>query len=160
MGVLFDYFLADSDENAAAVIDWPGGPANGVPKRGLFGKAIPGLPAVDGKGIEPTVNLGMLEELLTGKSFDEQLQDPQSRPIVADRDGGERLVIRIGEVFVSALAEASPARLEELSNPWSQIEEFYGQADPADLSTFLLRLRDLATQATNSQQQLYCWVCV
>ena len=106
MGVLFDYFVAENDEQAASVIDWPGGPAKGLPKRGLFGKATPGFPVVDGKGIEPTVNLGMFEELLTGKTFGDQLQDPQSRPIVANRDGGERLVIRIGDALVTALAQA------------------------------------------------------
>jgi hypothetical protein len=159
MGLLIDYFLASADDQAAAVIDWPGGPAKGIPKKGLFGKALPGLPTLE-SGIEPVVNLGMFEELLTGKSFEEQLSDPQSRPIVANRDGGERLVLRIGDDFSSAIAQSDPARLQELAVPWSQIEEFYGQADPTDLSRFLFRLRDLAGHATDSSQHVYCWVCV
>ncbi len=160
MGLLIDYFLANTDDEAAAVIDWPGGPAKGSSKKGLFGKALPGLPTVEGPGIEPVVNLGMFEELLTGKTFDEQLDDPQARPIVATRDGGERLVVRLGDDFASAIARSEPARLQELAVPWAQIEEFYGQADPTDLSHFLMQLRDLAAQATDSGQHVYCWVCV
>jgi hypothetical protein len=33
MGLLIDYFLANGDDEAAAVIDWPAGPANGIPKK-------------------------------------------------------------------------------------------------------------------------------
>jgi hypothetical protein len=161
VALLIDYFLASSDEQARAVIDWPGGPGKSAPKKGLFGRPhTPGLPMLEGPGVEPVVNLGMFEELLTGRTFDEQLGDPLSRVIVANRDGGERLVIRIGDGFISAIADSDPNRLQELATPWSQIEEFYGQADPADLSRFLLRLRELAAQATSSNQHVYCWICV
>lgn len=160
MGVLFDYFAADSDAVASSTIDWPSGPSRGVPKKGPFGKAMPGLPTVDGKGIEPVVTLGMLEELLTGRTFDDQLADPEARPILADRDGGERLVIRIGDKLVEALGQAQPSDLDALAGPWSQIEEFYGSANPADLALFLRSLRDLAVSAKSGDQKLYCWVCV
>jgi hypothetical protein len=160
MGVLFDYFVAPDDETAAAVIDWQGGPALGVPKQGLFGKPIAGMPTVEDTGIEPTVTLGMLQELLTGKTFDEQLADPTSRPILANRDGGERLVLRIGNDLVVPLAQAPVERLSELAQPWSEIEEFWGQADPNDLASFLTGLRELALRAHSSDQGLYCWVCV
>jgi hypothetical protein len=121
---------------------------------------VPGLPTVDGSGIEPVVSLGMLEELLTGKTFDQQLADSQSRAIVATRDGGECMVHRLGDDFASAIGRSAPARLRELAVPWSQIEEFYGQTDPTDLSQFLLQLRDLAAQATDTGRHVYCWVCV
>jgi hypothetical protein len=55
MGLLIDYFVAPADAEAALVLD--GGPG------GRF-------PVTDGSGIEPVVSLGMLEEMLTSKSFD------------------------------------------------------------------------------------------
>lgn len=82
MGLLIDYFLASADEQAAAVVDWPSGPAKGTPKKGLVGKALPGLPTVQGPGIEPVVNLGMFEELHTGKAFGEQLKETEPRWVV------------------------------------------------------------------------------
>jgi len=160
MGVLFDYFVAPDDSTAGAVIDWPGGPASGVPKKGLFGKPVPGLAAIQDTGVEPVVTLGMLEEMLTGRTFDEQLADDQSRPIVATRDGGERLVVRIGDDLVSSLAGAPPDRLRELAQPWSQIEEFWGPGDPVYLQEFLHRLQGMAVQAEAAKRGLYCWVCV
>ncbi len=161
MGLIFDYFLAPSDESAAAVIDWAGGPALGLAKKGLFGKPIAGLRTVQNTGVEPTVTLGMFEELLTGKTFDEQLADPTSRPILANRDDGERLVIRIGDDLVTSLAQAKSERLRELAQPWSEIKELWlGQGDPNDLFAFLTALRELAETARSSDQNLYCWVCV
>lgn len=160
MGLLCDYFIADDDKQAEAVIDWPGGPAAGVPKRGFFGRATGGLPTVEGRGVEPVVVLGMLQQLLTGKSFDDQLADPQSPRMVAMRDEGERLVIRIGDDLVRALSRVELARLQSLAHPWADIEEFHGQADPLELAFFLEALRDLARRAEDSPGSLYCWLCV
>lgn len=160
MGVLFDYFVAPDDSAAAAVIDWPSGPASGVPKKGLFGKPVPGLVTMQDTGVEPTVTLGMLEEMLTGKTFDEQLADKGSRPVVATREGGERMVVRIGDDLVASLAAAPGDRLRELAQPWSQIEEFWGHGDPVSLQEFLQRLQGMAAQAQAGKKGLYCWVCV
>jgi hypothetical protein len=68
VGLLIDYFAASSDDDAHAAL--AAGPGDRFPSTG-------------GPGIEPVVNLGMLEELLTGKAFDQQLDDPASRPLIA-----------------------------------------------------------------------------
>ncbi len=84
MGVLFDYFAADSDEQAASVIDQVGGPVSRATlrepkrKRGLFGRKGESAPAtvesafdtVSARGVDPVVHLAVLEELLTGTPFD------------------------------------------------------------------------------------------
>jgi hypothetical protein len=58
VGVLFDYFAASSDEVAAGIIDLPGGPATGAGRS---------FDTVSGNGIDPVVQMGTLEALLTGR---------------------------------------------------------------------------------------------
>ena len=59
-----------------------------------------------------------------------------------------------------ALATASPNRLREVAVPWSQIEEFWGQADPSGLAAFLEDVSELAKHSRSRSERLYCWVCV
>lgn len=145
MGLLIDYFVAPSDSEAQQIVD--AGPT------GRF-------PTTDGSGIEPTVNLGQLEELLTGKTFDQQLDDPESYKVIASANDDQMVVIRLEPGFVAALAHADSDRLGQLSEPWSHIEEFAGMAAPSALADFLDRLRALAIQASETTGGLYCWVCV
>lgn len=179
MSVLYDYFSAASDEEAGSAIeraDGPGFPATIVPppepKRGIFGRKRP-QPAptsgidlelavfdtVSAKDIDPVVQLGTLEELLTGRSFDDVVDDPRSGHAVAVRDGGERLVLTLTDALSLALASASEEALEQVAVPWSETEEFWNAADPADLAGFLKDLAGLARRSGGSGKRLYCWVC-
>src|SRR6266702_3440886 len=89
MGLLCDYFTAASDAQAEETIDWIGGPADPPQSSGdLRGSQVAVRPTVSLKGIEPTTWMGKLEEILTGRSFDDILHDPTGR-VVASRDGGE-----------------------------------------------------------------------
>jgi hypothetical protein len=160
VGIFFDYFVAPDDETAAAVIDWPGGPASGLDESGPAGKRSAGLPTLQDTGVEPTVALGMLQEMLTGKRFDEQLADSTSRPILANRDGGECLVLRLGDDLVGPLAQTPTEHLRELAQPWAQIEEFWGQGDPSHLSEFLTELQQMSKSAQSLQHGVYCWICL
>lgn len=145
MGVLVDYFTAPSDEDAAVVLD------SGPGER---------FPSTEGTGIEPVVMLGRLEELLTGKTFSQQLVDPASRPLVASGRDHHRLVIKIDNGFARALADADRSTLDDLAVPWSQAEEIGGTADPELLADFLRRLQDLAGAATSTGSAVYCWLCL
>lgn len=180
VGVLFDYFAAASDDEAAAVIDRVGGPGSQATlasppesKRGIFGrKRQPSEPAigtdpdlvvyrtVSVKGIDPVVQLGTLEELLTGQPYDDVVEDPRSGHDVAVRDGGERMVVTITDALTSALAGATDDALEQVAVPWSETEEFWNAADPSDLAAFLKELAELAREAAANALRLYCWVCV
>jgi hypothetical protein len=90
VGVLYDYFVAPSDNDAAAVIDRIGGPGQpvsasaGPVRRGPFGRRHkgtdvvterPAYPTVADTGIDPVVQGGTLEELLTGRPYAEIEQD-------------------------------------------------------------------------------------
>ena len=185
MGVLFDYFSAPSDEAAASTIDRVGGPGSQAvlasppamltKRRGLFGRkpsepvqepqftedvSLPLFDTLAVKGIDPLVQLGTLEELLTGRPYDDVVEDPRSGKDLASRNGGEVLVLTITDTLTAALLSASDERLAGVAVPWSQTEEFWGQGDPADLADFLRDLAALARRADAAGHKLYCWLSV
>jgi hypothetical protein len=146
MGVLFDYFLADSDEVAASVLESSAGEA--------------GLPFMDGRGIDPVVMMGTAEALLTDRTYEEVDAARGVVPPVAMADEGTLVVLRLPDTLVAALAGATDLRLAEVAGPWSQTEEFWGEVDPDVLGGFLGELAELARQAQSGRQHMYCWVCV
>ncbi|NIK56933.1 hypothetical protein [Kribbella shirazensis] len=151
MGVLFDYFAADSDEQAASAIDRVGGPGTADPDA-----SAQAFDTVSVKGIDPVVQMGTLEALLTGRPYD---ASAVGQPL-AIRDGGERVVLALADSLTIALAEACPERLAEVAVPWSRTEEFWGSADPDTLTEILRDLAGLAGRAQAASQRLYCWISV
>lgn len=154
MAVLFDYFAAPSDEVAATVVDRIGGPGS---------SAHPAAPAafhtVRAPGVDPVVLMASLEQLLTGRTFEEILDDPTSGPVAA-RDGGERAVVRLTTSLARALAESDEQRLAAVALPWSRAREFWGRGDPDALAALLRSLASVARGAAAEGQAMYCWVCV
>jgi hypothetical protein len=174
VGLLTDYFIAASDVEAASTIDRAGGPGQPrrlepVPERcGLFRRRVPTAPSpvdepifptLTSKGIDPVVNMGTLEELLTGRSF-EQILESNVDPVVASADGGERLVVRLTNEVTDALRAAPDALLVTVSTPWAQTEELDGMTDPETLTRFLRELSLLAKTARSEGRHLYCWSSV
>lgn len=171
MGLLCDYFVAPSDDAAAATIDRAGGPGRPAPpqpapRRGLFRRQAEPVSApadqpiyatLNGGGIEPVVQLGKLEELLTGRTFLEVLETSRVNKPLAMRDGGEVQVFKLSGALTNALAGASADDLARVAEPWAQIEEFGGWADAAVLADFLGRLAELARQSREQREGLYCW---
>ncbi|MBS2030110.1 MAG: hypothetical protein JST54_19565 [Deltaproteobacteria bacterium] len=133
------------DALAAAAIDRDGGPGAG---------------SIPGKGIDPVVMMGTLESLLTGASDEQVASDPRSGHAVAERDGGERLVIALTDSLAAALAATDAKKLHAVAKPWCETEEFWGQGEPAVVEKFLAELASLARRATDRGERLYCWVCV
>ncbi|WP_139128693.1 hypothetical protein [Micromonospora humi] len=151
MGILCDYFSAPTDEAAATAADVPGGPR---------AASDPGFEVVELKGIEPVVQLGTLEALLTGVDYDVVAENPRQGHAVAVRHDGEVLVISLTDELHAALAGASESRLREVATPWSETEEFWGQGEPSVLAEVLIELAGLARRAAARGERLYCWVCV
>lgn len=151
MGVLYDYFTASSDELAEAAIDLLSGPA----------AAGGSFDTVSGNGIDPLVQMGTLEALLTGRDYDAILQGHiHAGMIVASRGGGQRLVVTLTGELQAALSQANHARLADIAVPWCQTEEFSGQGDPDLATSWLGELAGLARRANTRGERLYCWVCV
>jgi hypothetical protein len=161
VGLLCDYFAASTDDIAASTIDWVGGPSlpGKAAKRGLFRRGPSPEPfrAVGMKGIEPTVQMATLEALLTGRALDENLQKTMGLTI-AERDRGERVVVRLTDTLKAALAHATDEELDVAVDRWAQTEEFWGQGDPAILRPQVRELAEIARNAAQQGLRLYCWV--
>lgn len=169
MGVLFDYFSAASDEVAASTIDLVGGP--GAP---LAGSPQPGMAnvrrteasggawfdTVPTKGIDPVIQLGTLEALLTSRDYDQIVAGPRAGKSLAIRDGGERVVVILTDELQNALAAADDAQFASIAVLWSQTEEFWGRGDPQMLEGLLNELAELARRARSRDERPYCWICV
>jgi hypothetical protein len=143
VAVIFDYFAAASDDAAADLVDT--GPALGV---------------VRDTGIDPLVQMGTLEELLTGRPYDDVLDDPRCADALVVRDRGHRVVVTVTDDLVQALARAEQETLDAVAMPWARTEEFRGRAHPEQLATLLSDLSALARLAAERGQRVYCWVCV
>jgi hypothetical protein len=160
MSLICDYFIAPSDDAAAATAGWRGGPSKPTaPKGGPFRKKVSDpvqpFPTAEFPGIEPVVMLATLEEGLTGASADEVLEVNADAQVAAD---GDVMVFRLRRELVEALGGASESRLREVAGPWSRTEEFFGQGDERELAEGLSRLATLARTALESGHNVYCWM--
>lgn len=174
MGMDLAYFTAAGNADAAEAGARPGGPLGwpyltGQRRVGLFrwepvtaelGPACRGFAA---RGYEPTVLLATLEQLLTGRPFDEVTADPRwgADPSPAADEGKIRGVVSLTISLRDALAAVSDARLAEVAGRWSRTEELQ-QDGWEDVSVeehlrFLRRLRDLARQGATTGHLLYCY---
>src|SRR5262249_40050593 len=143
VGVLYDYFFASSDDEAAATIDQKGGPGGPLPPLSMplpeiiarYGRDglrkflrpkvhtfAAGIRPLHMKGLDPVVQLSQVEELLTGVGYDEISARPRCGHAVAERDGGEKLVLTINDELRDALAEATPERLAAVSGSWAAMD--------------------------------------
>ncbi|WP_106399877.1 hypothetical protein [Actinocorallia populi] len=146
MGNIYEYFAATGDEVAVTALETGSG-------RDLDSA----FDVVFTKGIDPAVQIGTLEELLVGWSFEEILQDPRSAHSLGLKGGeGEHGVVTLNDHIVQALAKADRAKLAEVAVPWSRTEEFWGQGDPENLTEFLVELAALAQRAIDRGHRLYC----
>ncbi|SEG69180.1 hypothetical protein SAMN04489712_10958 [Thermomonospora echinospora] len=143
--MLYDYFAAADDGEAASVLGRRGGPDGS------------GFDSVVTKGIDPAVHMGTLEELLTGRPLREVFADPRSaRPVGPVPRAGEPGVVTLTDSLARALATVDGAMIAETAVHWSESEEFHGEADPLDLAEFLMDLAEVARRAAGRGHRLYC----
>ena len=178
MGVMYDYFAAPSEEAAAATIDWVGGPGTPpplpMPFRELVAKygleeartylkprlylSESGLYVVSTKGFDAITDLGAVESQLTGVSLDDILD--RDDPVVADRDGGERRVLRIGDATRDALVHATDDAMVEAARRWAASQSQWRTIELEPIVHLLGQLAALARVATKRGEGLFCWICV
>lgn len=145
MAILCDYFAAADDDAAATVLDLEAGPTS-----------APGYTTVSLPGIEPMVTMQTLEELLTGRSEDEVMENPRQGEIIADGPDGS-MVVAITAELQAGLVSADDDRLRQVAIDWAGTEELDG-SDPDVLGDALVDLADLARTAADRGDALYCWL--
>lgn len=180
VGVLYNYFAAPSDGQAAAAIDLAGGPAGAEPLSAELAAAIQagdreairrlnrpmvrlsehGLHAFSVKGIDPELHMDTVEELLTGVGAGRIRRRERFCKDVATSDDGGMVVLTLTDELQTALAEASDHHLADAAVAWSQHEDFGGRAEHDALVNFLRALASLARTASTTDQHLYCWICL
>jgi hypothetical protein len=178
MGVKYEYFAAPSDAAAADMIQaGPGGlpppsPALREALRARDREALrlamrPKVRLSDSDvlvlattGIDPVIQMSTLEALLTGDHYDVIARRPRAGHVVAERGQGQTLVVTLTDELQAALAAAPGDQIVAAATPWSHDEEWDGVADPETLANFLLELADLARQAGQRGERLYCWICL
>jgi hypothetical protein len=174
MGMDIAFFAAEDDGAALVAEQRVGGPlgwatVTGHRKTGFLRKerVVTELgPAFEGfatRGYDPVVNMGTLEELLTGRDFESIMEDPLSGGSPGnDQDAPDNYgVISLTNTLRDALAEADDTRLRGVLEPWTQTEElqqpWWEETTVDEHLTFLRSLRDLARSAAGSGKRLYCY---
>ncbi|MFB8034368.1 hypothetical protein ACFC5Z_15810 [Streptomyces sp. NPDC056004] len=144
MGNLYDYFSAPDDPAALAAFD------QGIEEAGL-----PVLPV---KGVDPYVQLGQAEGMLTGTPYDDVTSLPRFNRLLSSPEDESRWLVTLTDELRDALAAARPGGFGAVAEAWSHIEEFGGDAPPDELAGFLDMLADLAEQARAHPEphRLYC----
>ncbi|HSH21800.1 MAG TPA: hypothetical protein VK992_04170 [Candidatus Caenarcaniphilales bacterium] len=115
-------------------------------------------PAVEFNGLGP-VELGMLESIISGVSYEQIDQDDLLAPL---RDGGEEgpWIIPVRPALVDALTQLSPQQIESVAKAWAKTEEMswpWGQSRQAtaDLAQQLERVADLAHQSRETGRPMF-----
>jgi hypothetical protein len=178
VSVLTDYFAAGSDGVAATAVEY----FDGQPRlldlaaedvaadkalyllspdeatRPQVRTAESGTLVVQSKGVDPTC-LARLEEILTGRSYDEVNGDPRQAALIApaedDIDGC--MVLSVTDTLRNALASLDPLEQSQAARQWADAE-FSATAEDS-LTMFVGALTDLARQAVVSNDRIYCYVC-
>jgi len=165
------FFTATSDAEAARAEDRPGGPLGwpaiaGHRRVGLLRRERVRVelgPAYEGfasKGYDPVVDMGTLEELLTGVDYDAVLASPRAGSPLSDSDPSqEHGVLTLTDTLRDALTGTSEARLLEVVTAWSATAERRDSGASVQEHADLVReLRALAVMAAAKQQHLYCYL--
>jgi len=143
MGVLHDYFIARDDADAKRAHASATGPQDA------------GFKSIDLKGIDPIVNLAVLDEIVNGRDALAWIRASAGATVAGGADD-EHWVFRVAPEHATMLADL-PTDLLPTATRWAQSEELAG-SDPGDLADVLASLRELAKEARSSGQRLYCWV--
>lgn len=169
MALLTDYFAAARSE--LEDLNVLVGPAGGAvpsppPKRRLFARGQDSEPAASAParsfdlaqttGLEPTVTMAILEEILTGIDSMTIIDESDLTPAVeADTKEGP-WVFRLRRELQRALA-ARVEPLDDVAAAWVRTDELEGTR-PEDVLPFLVELQALARRANERDAELYCWV--
>ncbi|MFH8514779.1 hypothetical protein ACH4CE_06585 [Streptomyces gelaticus] len=144
MGNLYDYFSAPDDATALAAFDQ--------------GIETTGLPLLPVKGIDPYVQLGQAEGMLTGTPYDDVTSLPRFNRLLSSPEDDSRWLVTLTDELRDALVAARPGGFAAVAETWSRIEEFGGDFPPGELADVLIGMAELAEAARSRPEphRLYC----
>jgi hypothetical protein len=151
MGVLYDYFRAPGVAEVRRHMD----------ENDAFSPVPATFDGIELKTIDPSVILGKLVGVVTGREWSTDLVDDR----LIWPEGGEQDLMHEGpwvtvlddrarDVLAGIPADQVPA----LAERWAAVEEFRGYADPEFLREVLADFTALAAQARGQGESLYCWM--
>ncbi|MEV4601293.1 hypothetical protein AB0K15_28315 [Amycolatopsis sp. NPDC049253] len=145
--MLYTYFTATSDDEAATALEAPEGPA------ALF-------PTAAFNGIDPNMQVPRAEAFLTGTTEEAAADNPRAMKLVVEADEGAVTVLTLTDEFRDAIAATDEPRRRELADFWSHAEDLGGEASAEDLLPVVDELAALAKQAKPTGGRLYCYLAV
>jgi len=174
MSIAVAFFSAPDDASASEAERRPGGPLGwpvqiGTRKVGLFRKepvVEAAAPAYDGfpaHGYDGAVNMGTLEELLTGAPYGSLENDPRWGGRASEDEAPENCgVLTLTDTLRDAFANADDQALESIVKAWARTEELapFDGSGPSEEDVeqhlkVLMMLRDLGVRAQARGQHLY-----
>ncbi|MGW3246345.1 hypothetical protein [Streptomyces sp. NPDC001070] len=148
MGVLYGYYSAADDRDAARAVAREFGMAAGH-----------GHDQHVTKGIDPVVELLPAEVLITGRAPEDVRSDPRRGALVGVAGEGRVVAVSLTDTFRDALAAFDEELLDDVAVGWARSPGgLHGVQDPRDLRLFLKELAGLAGRATAHGRRLYCWI--
>ncbi|MFD6950687.1 hypothetical protein A6A08_14240 [Nocardiopsis sp. TSRI0078] len=142
MGNLHQYFHAPDDR--AALTAFTEGPD------------AAGLPVLEVKGVDPSLQLGFAEAALTGAEPGHVGAGPRAAGLLSDPGAEAVWVVTLTDRLRDSLAGASPGLLASVAHTWARSPAFDPSPDPGPLAGFLTGLTDLASRARSQEHGLYC----
>jgi hypothetical protein len=159
MSVDYQYFGAASVKAASEVARRTAGPTSQPAKRKGKKKvskkerqSAATFVVVDAPTIDPYVAAGTLTALLTGRKYEDIVDDLDWGDVVAEGPTGH-LVIATTDAFLKALATTDDETLTAIAEQWSHTDQLEGV--PAKE---LHQLAALARATKADKARLYCWV--
>lgn len=154
MGIVCDYFMAQ-DEHAAADALRRDATSGSEADRAAR------MPTMTVPGMEPSIALARLEELMTGRSREEISADPTGSVLVVSEDASSS-VVAITETLQQALVDARDVGLRRVAVPWSEPSDTWGcqGADAAAASELLVSFATFVRRGRASGLRLFCRVTV
>ena len=149
MGVIYGYYAAADDEDAARAVVREDGEPTGT-----------GYDEVAVKGIDPVVDLLRAEMLITGRSAEAVKADPRHGDLIAMVGEGEVVSVTLTDAFRDELARFDKELLHDVAQGWAASGDFHQPPEPENLAAFLRDLSGLAERAAARGRRLYCWMSV
>ncbi|MFJ3881015.1 hypothetical protein ACIPW5_26675 [Streptomyces sp. NPDC090077] len=147
MGVLFGYYAAADDADAARAVVLE----DGQPTETEYDSFVV-------KGVDPVVALLPAEALITGRTPDSVKTDPRHGHLAGMAGDGEIVTLSLTDSLRDSLARSDRGQLADVARAWSASDAFGTPPDLSGLIGFLEDLAALAKRACARGHRLYCWI--